>query len=208
MSDFEILVSVFVALFGWWFTLWREREKRWIDSEISRINSQIECLWGPLFAASVRNQGAWESLEDRWKIQFNRSLSSEGNKYLDNENKRDIWILYNKNVFQPINQTIIEVISQNTHLFENRKNAIIPSEITWVIKHIESWRAITSNWESEKFDARKAQWFELEATNAWNDKFIKCCKKNLRRCVKRKADLLERRTNWRFISINPSKIGW
>ncbi|MEO0914937.1 MAG: hypothetical protein AAFY59_18470, partial [Pseudomonadota bacterium] len=78
----EIIATVLLAIGGWWFSLWREREKRNIESQISRIDSQIELLWGPLYAGAKANDSAWESLRERWVNQFKKDIKEEGDDYL------------------------------------------------------------------------------------------------------------------------------
>ena len=197
----EILTTVLLAVGGWWFSLWREREKRKIDASIDHVNSQIEKLWGPLYAGAKANDNAWASLRKRWVNQFETEIESEGDGYLQGIERRRIWVTYNKSVFQPINQGMISAIMNNTHLFEADGNFSIPDEIEKFIGHVESWRGVVSRWDDHDFNLEEAEWYELEATDAFNIKILDFAKINYEKCIQEKKRLIGEKDNWRFIQV-------
>ena len=199
MDALKLIIPVVLAIGGWWFTLWREREKRNLDTSIARVDAQIEKLWGPLYAGAIANERAWRTINQRWANQFEIELEKDED-YLNDPQKRKLWIGYNREVFQPANQRMANAIFEHTHLFEVDNHLEMPAEVIEFIEHVESWRVVVSQWKEEDFDATDAGQYELESISEWDKNFNEFVRANYEGVIHRKTDLLNKASDWRFLS--------
>ena len=117
-------------------------------TRLSFVNSQIEKLYGPLYALSYESRQTFEL--------FRRQFSRPGRPYfwanddLPTVEEAQTYRHWMTTVFQPLNLRIEETIIQNGHLIEGDK---MPEVLMQMIAHTQMYKGIIARWREDDFAA-------------------------------------------------------
>jgi len=169
--------------------------------ELTYVNSQIEKLYGPLYALTQANDVAWDQFvsadwpEDKRRYFFDSTRPPTIEQV-------DKWRLWMTTVFQPLNVEMEARIINNSQLILGRQ---MPKGFKDLIAHTEAYKAVIATWkESDRQDQR-----------AYTSRFNNTVPglnypTNIRECVERVYDgLKERQEHLQkniFTSLRPARI--
>jgi hypothetical protein len=109
-----IFVAVATAVIGYAVSFIDEHRK----NQIQRVNTQIEKLYGPLYAYSIANKRAWTELHKKYR---------SGKTYFFNDQDKpsaeqvEVWRRWMKTVFMPINLKMESAIIENAQLLDGNR---------------------------------------------------------------------------------------
>jgi hypothetical protein len=133
-----IFLGIVSAIVGYAVSFVSDHRK----SEIEFVNSQIEKLYGPLYAYGVANAGSWTELHQR--------RGGDPDYFHDHPpvtaQDVEIWRRWMTNVFMPKNIKMEEVIIENSQLLDKSKIYPVFEDL---ITHIESYKATIARWDAK-----------------------------------------------------------
>jgi hypothetical protein len=117
--------------------------------ELAFTNSQIEKLYGPLFALTQANDAAWrEFVAHDWRARGNPAFFNDSNP--PTPAQVDVWRLWMTKVFQPLNIQMEQLIIANSQFIEGN---YMSDSFENFIAHTEGYKAIMSTWsDKDKLD--------------------------------------------------------
>jgi hypothetical protein len=132
----SIMLAIASAAIGYIVSFVDEHRK----AKILKVNTQIEKLYGPLYAYSVASRRAWDDLH---------TLAGRGTYYFDDGNmpsagQVELWRRWMKEVLMPINKKMESTIVDNAQLLDG--NSIYPLFVD-LISHVESYKATIATWK-------------------------------------------------------------
>lgn len=189
----SIVLAVVSAAIGYTVSFVDEHRK----AQIHKVNTQIEKLYGPLYAYSVASRRAWEDL---------RSTSGRGTYYFDDQDMPsaelvEVWRRWMKTVFMPINIKMESAIVDNAQLLDGRR--VYPCFVD-LISHVESYKATIASWKDTD-DLAQTKNRTVRANNAvivYPIDLDNCIEMRLQAALERRNEL-ER--SWLGILISGSK---
>jgi hypothetical protein len=186
-----IFLAVASAIIGYAVSFIDEHRK----NQIQIVNTQIEKLYGPLYAFSVANQRAWRELHDKYR--------SGKTYFFDDQDKPsaelvEVWRRWMKTVFMPMNLKMESAIIENAQLLDG--NRIYPSFVD-LIAHVESYKATVAKWKDtdDLHDDRYRMAGENTAVIEYPIRLDACIEARLQSVLDRR-DRLERSWTGLFIT--------
>jgi len=119
--------------------------------ELTYVNTQMEKLYGPLYALTQANDVAWDQfVSTYWPM--------DGRRYVFDPTRSptieqvDKWRLWITTVFQPLNVEMEKTIVNNSQLILGRR---MPTVFKELIVHAEAYKVVIAAWkESDRQDPR------------------------------------------------------
>lgn len=132
-----VLIAVFTATVGYLVSYADQHRK----DQIAFVSAQIEKLYGPLFALVQANDMAW--------VHFQQNYWKERQSYFQIDTplqavEVDLWRLWMRNVFQPMNVRMEEAIVNNAQLLVGEQ---MPSMFLQFISHTEAYKSVIASWK-------------------------------------------------------------
>src|SRR5947209_4406176 len=134
-----IIVAIVSAVLGYIINLIDEHRKH----AIQLTNTQIEKLYGPLYALSVANQRSWEKMNKRFG-EGKTHYFDDKDLHIPTADQVEVWRRWMKAVFMPINRKMESAIIENSQLLEGNKIYPVFQDL---IAHIESYKATLAKWK-------------------------------------------------------------
>jgi hypothetical protein len=190
-----LAVAIVSAALGYLITLVDEHRKH----AIQVTNTQVEKLYGPLYALSVANQRAWAEMNTRFRPGKNHYFDD---KDIPTAEQVEIWRRWMKAVFMPINVKMEAAIIDNSQLLEGNKIYRVFEDL---IAHIESYKATLAKWKDtdDLQNLKKRMSAENNAVIPYPERVDACIKDRLQ-AVLDKRDTLER--HWmNFLYTEPAR---
>jgi hypothetical protein len=136
-----LVVTVFLAFAGYYFTRHNELHVERRKAQIARVDAQLKELYGPLYALSNSNSRAW--------IEFRKKYRPGHTAYWDTQDppsqaEADAWRLWMREVFAPMNQQMETLITAHTDLMEE---AAMPAVLLDFIAHTVGYKPVLKAWE-------------------------------------------------------------
>lgn len=131
--------SVLVAVLAGLFTYRNNRSLKLREDQLTRVNDQLEHLYGPLYALSQASEKAFRTFQDRHP---HGSVYTVG-AALTHE-QREVWIQWMRTVFMPINRRSYEVIVSKAHLLDGDT---MPQCLLDLCAHVAGYEAVVDRWE-------------------------------------------------------------
>jgi len=132
-----LIVTVFLALIGYLYTLFLARRK----DRLKRINRQLSDLYGPLYALSRTGAYVWTSFRSQHRP-HKGSFWKPGSPVDDPD--ADAFRLWIRSVFMPLNRQMMELVVNRADLLEGTE---IPDFLLKLCAHISSYEALLVQWE-------------------------------------------------------------
>lgn len=135
-----LLVTVLLAVGGYLYKYFDDKNTRQRQARLTLINKQLEEFYGPLFFRSVSGEKSYGEL-----------LRKTGRSQVSlNPTKRELkeWRIWYKTVFHPDNLEIEKIILEKSYLIREEE---IPQALTDFISHISPYKAIVAKWEYKDY---------------------------------------------------------
>jgi hypothetical protein len=177
----SIIVAIASAIIGYTVSFIDGHRK----AQIQKVDTQIEKLYGPLYAYAVASRRAWDDLHGEYR--------PEKPYYFDDEDMPsaqlvEVWRRWMKAVFMPMNVKMESAIIDNAQLLDGNK--IYPCFLD-LISHVESYKATIASWKDtddlaqSKYRTTKAN----AALIAFPPGFKPCVEMRLQAALKRRNEL-------------------
>jgi len=132
----SIILAIATAAIGYIVNFVDDHRK----AKILKANTQVEKLYGPLYAYSVASRRAWDDLH---------TLAGRSTYYFDdrdmpNAEQVELWRRWMKEVLMPINKKMESTVVDNAQLLDG--DTIYPLFVD-LISHVESYKATIANWK-------------------------------------------------------------
>jgi hypothetical protein len=114
------------------------------NEQLNRINKQLGELYGPLYALRKAAQAAYEAFRSKYRV---------GKPYFDindppNNEELEVWRLWMKTVFMPINTKMYELILSKSDLLIEVN---FPDSFIILCSHITSYLPVIEKWNKNDF---------------------------------------------------------
>jgi ABC-type cobalt transport system substrate-binding protein len=133
-------------------------------SKLDFVNSQIEKLYGPLYAQTQANNATWEEFTRRyWRTYRTKSQKQGDFFYCDDKDPPTIeevkrWRAWMKAVFQPLNLEMEKAIVENSQLIIGDNIPVVFKE---VVAQTEAYKFVISGWKDNDFEGCRRNPTEL-----------------------------------------------
>ena len=155
-QSLPLLFTILLAFVGWLvaFALAERKrvqdrktqeETRRANARIAYLNSQIQNLYGPLFALFNTNDAAWKSFRE---LYLGKGF---GNATKIEQNRARTWMT---SVFSPINRDMVDTIIANTHLIDGGD---FPEAFKDLFAHVKAWEGVLAQWKRRYLIRRLSQ---------------------------------------------------
>jgi hypothetical protein len=136
-----LLITVFLALTGYLYTLFLARRK----DRLARINRQLRDLYGPLYALSETGTHVWSSFRTQHRPSGGSFWKAESPVHDNDAEAFRLWI---RSVFMPLNRQMMDLVVNQADLLEGSE---IPQCLLDLCAHISSYEALLVQWEQGDF---------------------------------------------------------
>lgn len=131
-----VIVAVGAAIIGYIITYLDQHRK----DQVTFVSTQIEKLYGPLFALVQANDIAWAHFhEGYWKDRKDYFDTKTPLKAAD----IDLWRRWMQNVFQPMNIKMEDALVNNAQLLVGEQ---MPPMFLQFISHTEAYKSVIAKW--------------------------------------------------------------
>jgi hypothetical protein len=131
-----VIVAVGAAIFRYIISYLDQHRK----DQVTFVSTQIEKLYGPLFALVQANDIAWAHFrEGYWRDRNNYFQTDIPLKPAD----IDLWRRWMRNVFQPMNIKMEDALVNNAQLLVGEQ---IPPMFLQFISHTEAYKSVIAKW--------------------------------------------------------------
>lgn len=143
----SVIVAALLAIGGWLFTYFNGLAVDRRSAKLERLNKQLRELYGPLYAQLVANDETWHAFSEKhWPAHGESAYFGDGgdaSRLTEQEKMR--WVTWMKNVFQPMNKLVADLIVQNIDLVEGEE---VPASFLNAVAHVNAYNAILAQWEA------------------------------------------------------------
>jgi hypothetical protein len=141
-----LAVTVAIAVAGYIYSLHLTRRK----DRFERVDRQLSEFYGPLLALVSAGDRSW--------LVFRKWYRPGGGPFWDPKNppttvEADAWRLWMKEVFMPLNEQIVDVITGHANLLN--ENAM-PECLLELCAHVAAYRPVLTSWEHGDFSNNTA----------------------------------------------------
>jgi hypothetical protein len=137
--------SVLVALLAGLLTYRNNKRLSTRQDQLVRVNTQLEELYGPLFALSQASSTVFKAFQ---------RLHPHGRAYVAGatltREQRDVWVHWMLTVFMPLNRRVFETIVTKAHLLEGDD---MPACMLDFCAHVAGYEAVVKRWEDQDYQA-------------------------------------------------------
>ncbi len=133
----SLAAALFLAVTGYFATYAANISLRRREGQLSRINAQLQYLYGPL----VANLDATELLFDQWRVS---RLLMPGGWVQATAGDREQWRHWMRTVFLPTNEQMLGIVWEHAHLVEGND---LPPELQVLCAHIIAYRGLLASWD-------------------------------------------------------------
>jgi hypothetical protein len=192
-----VLVAVIPAMLAYVVSFVDGRRRE----ELTYVNSQIEKLYGPLYALTQGNDVAWDQFVSvDWPVDKRRYFFDPTRP--PTIEQVDKWRLWMTTVFQPLNVEMETRIINNSQLILGRQ---MPTAFKDLIAHTEAYKAVIATWKDSDRQDQRAY------TSRFNNTVTGLnYPTSIRECVERVYDGLKERQEYLqkniFSSLRPAPI--
>lgn len=132
-----LAIAVLTALFGYLMSYLDQHRK----DQVAFVSTQIEKLYGPLFALVQANNTAWSH--------FRQSYWNDRDDYFQKgvrlgPEEVELWRRWMRNVFQPMNIKMEAALVDNAQLLVGDR---MPPMFLQFISHVEAYKSVIANWK-------------------------------------------------------------
>jgi hypothetical protein len=177
-------------------------------NELQFVSSQIEKLYGPLFALREASETAFDNFHDlHWK---ERQTYFDPNYRLQPKDI-ELWRRWMEKVFQPINVRMEEVLVNNSHLLIGQR---MPPMYIQFISHTEAYKAVMAKWQPNS-SSTDPEYLKEQANVSgvtFPPRSDKPAEPDFTRCIKEQYDALRRQQDelrkniWTVLWATPATI--
>lgn len=137
-------VTVGVALLGFAVKYLNDIKIAQRKDRLDRINQQLKLLYGPLYAIDQAGNTAWEAFREK---------NRPGGSYWSStppptESEKEVWRLWMREVFMPLNLRLEKTIVENADLLIENK---MPESLLLFIAHVSAYKAVLRRWENNDY---------------------------------------------------------
>ena len=137
-------VTVAVALLGFAAKYFNDIKIAQRKDRLDRINQQLKLLYGPLYAIDQAGNTAWTAFRER-----NRPNKSYWTGTPPpNEQDKETWRLWMREVFMPLNLRLEKTIVENADLLIEKK---MPESLLLLLAHVSAYKAVLKRWENQDY---------------------------------------------------------
>lgn len=113
------------------------------EARIERRNQQIQLLYGPLYARCISGYEAWETFKAMYHPVASFLSELDGGT---NEEAREIWMLWQDEVFIPNNEEMVRLILANAHLLVGE----FPDSFKDLVSYVKGQQGLSAEWKEGK----------------------------------------------------------
>jgi hypothetical protein len=140
-----VVGSVLVALVAGLVAYRNNKRLTTRQDQLTRVNAQLEELYGPLYALSQASSTVFAAFQQRHPHggSFVRGASLTREQV-------DVWVQWMQTVFMPLNRRVFETIVTKAHLLEGDD---MPQCMLDFCAHVAGYEALIKRWEDEDYRA-------------------------------------------------------
>jgi hypothetical protein len=139
-----ISVTVALALLGYLFTYMNNLRLARRKDRLDRVDRQLRDFYGPLFALEQASTRVWKAFREK-----NRPDGAYwGTPAPPSEDEGEVWRLWMKEVFMPLNTEMVKIITDHADLLEESE---MPDILLELCAHVYGYKAVMRAWESGDF---------------------------------------------------------
>lgn len=143
--DWDIIVTlsvtVLLALVGYFATYLNDLRLSKRKDRLNRVERQLKDLYGPLFSLIRVSNMAWDSFVTLY--QADTTLWSPDSP--PTEKDWNIWRLWMREVFMPLNLEMAKVVINHADLLEETE---MPECLLFLNAHVQTYKAVIKAWDS------------------------------------------------------------
>jgi hypothetical protein len=143
--DAALVVTVLLALGGYWFTRWNSLRLAQRTARLERVERQLREFYGPLFANVAAARMGWQSYQHRVNPE------AYGTSWPNEEpppEEQAAWRLWMTEVFMPLNLEMERVVVEKSDLLEESE---MPPSLLQLCAHVEAYKTVIKRWENHDF---------------------------------------------------------
>jgi hypothetical protein len=196
-----ILIAALTAAIGYIVAFVDEHRK----NELQLANTQIEKLYGPLYAYGLAAYRAQGQLHDEYRPGRTHYFDRY-DQDIPTIEQVEIWRRWMKTVFMPLNEKMESAIVDNVQLLEGKKK-VYPL-FSDLIAHVESYKATVAKWKDTDnlSDPRERSFAANNALIEYPVGFDNCIRDRLSAVLARR-DRIEKSLTGFFIANDDQKFG-
>jgi hypothetical protein len=138
-------ITILVAVAGYVATYLNNLRLTRRSDRLDRVSEQLSEFYGPLLALSSASRRTFET--------FVRTAQPGGEALLASEEREELFRLWTRHVFMPLNTRMVDLVTNKAHLLEED---YIPQFLLQLCAHVASYQAILRRWEKGDFTERFA----------------------------------------------------
>ena len=119
-----------------------DTKKSQLDSELNRVNEQLQHFYGPLKALNEASEIAWIGFRKKYRPHTQHYFS---NKEMPNDVELEAWRLWMSIVFMPNNNKMFEIIISRLDLLIEDE---MPESLKLLCAHVSAYKTVMVKWEN------------------------------------------------------------
>jgi hypothetical protein len=138
-TGITIFVSVLLAVGGYVATYLYNLRLAQRNDRLEHINRQLSDLYGPLVALTTSGESAWREFRKLYRP----GVAFWGAHPPPTDDEAAAWRLWMTEVFMPLNEQTVDVITNNAELLEETQ---MPQPLLDVCAHVAGYRPVLWSW--------------------------------------------------------------
>lgn len=140
-TTITLLVSLFLALLGYFATYFNNLRLAQRKERLDRINQQLQKLYGPLFSLVRVSTITWDAF---------RENGTRRGPYWDKDNpptdeEATEWRLWMISVFMPLNERMQEIVIEHADLLDEPE---MPNCLLMLSAHVSAYKSVLRKWKN------------------------------------------------------------
>jgi len=155
-----LLISQAVLIgLGWWQVRAKRKDDK-LSAQLTRLNQQLNNLYGPLYAHYETGEKHWfafldEFSDDPEPNNYFKKFFPDSNEFpIPSEAKLEAYRLWTTIIFMPTNTRMETIIINHADLLVGKKMPLCFLEFG---VHVAAFKPLIDNWSKNKFDKAKAE---------------------------------------------------
>jgi hypothetical protein len=145
-----LAVTILVAVAGYLATYLNNLRLERRKNQLERVNRQLSELYGPLFSLVRVSGTVWDAFTATVAMQPSGKPFWQGIDTATDE-ELELWRLWIREVFMPLNQRMAEVIIEKADLLDESS---MPESLTTLCAHVYGYKAVLEERENGNFARR------------------------------------------------------
>ncbi len=138
-TGITVVVSVLLAVGGYVATYLYNLRLAQRKDRLEHVNRQLSELYGPLVALTTSGESAWTEFRKLYRP----GVAFWGTQPPPTDDEAAAWRLWMTEVFMPLNERIVDVVTNNAELLEETQ---MPQPLLDVCAHVAGYRPVLWSW--------------------------------------------------------------